>query len=77
MKGSGGGNVVPFVREVEPDALALKEDLSHVQELVAQATIDDDMETLRYCVQLLHGVARAAEEETGKAGRNAGIPPVR
>jgi CheY-like chemotaxis protein len=53
------GRIIPFKAEIEPDALALFEDLRHAAELIAAAGKAGDHETLTYCVQFLHSLAEA------------------
>jgi CheY-like chemotaxis protein len=57
------GRVIPFRAEIEPDALALSEDLRHAAELISAAFKAGDRETLSYCVQFLHSLAEANENK--------------
>jgi len=57
-------NVIPMSRDVEPDDLAMKEDLQHVLSLIetsAAATVPD-RETLLYCAQFLKSISEAAAD---------------
>lgn len=65
--GNDGAKVIPFRADVEPDALAIAEDLRHARDLVRAATIAADHQTLTYCAQFLGSVADAA----GDAGLGA------
>ncbi|NOX74591.1 MAG: response regulator [Alphaproteobacteria bacterium] len=51
--------IIPFKAEIEPDTLALSEDLRHAAELVEEASKAGDHETLIYCAQFLHSLAEA------------------
>lgn len=54
--------VVPLRPEVEPDDLAIAEDLQHVRDLMNSAIKEYDDATLTYCVQFLFSVADAKGE---------------
>ena len=49
--------IIHFRAEVEPDRLALSEDLQQVRELLKTAIGDKDREALHYCAQFLGSVA--------------------
>jgi response regulator RpfG family c-di-GMP phosphodiesterase len=53
------GRIIPFKAEIEPDALALSEDLRHAVVLIKAADKTGDTETLTYCAQFLHSLAEA------------------
>ncbi len=55
----GQSRIIPFKAEVEPDGLALSEDLRHSHDLVVTALAERDCETLTYCAQFLRSVAEA------------------
>ncbi len=77
------GNVVPITNKISPDPLAMKEDLSHVLTLIADAEQDGDQEAQTYCLQFLGSVADAAgdpglqdcvRQMSGKLAAAAGRP---
>lgn len=51
-------NVVPFRIDVDPDPLAVDEDLRHARDLMISAN-PDEAETLFYCAQFLNSLAEA------------------
>lgn len=54
-----GHNVLPMKPEVEPDALAIVEDLRHARDLIQSAVTRQEEETLTYCAQFMWSVAEA------------------
>lgn len=65
-----GSNVIPFRVDIEPDPLAVEEDLRHARDLLVNSGVDET-ETHFYCAQFLTSVAEACGEPAlGKIARN-------
>ncbi len=55
-------NIIPIRADVEPDKLAVQEDLRHLCALLGDRGAASDPETLAYCAQFLHSVAHASDD---------------
>ncbi len=61
-EGPDAANIIPMRPEVEPDTLAIAEDLRHAHDLIQSAAAEKDFITLTYCAQFLGSVADAVDD---------------